>query len=75
MDKLKEILGPVFGIVMLAWVIIWGVIYILLLVTAWNSGIGSFIATLIFGPIVIGIVQLIIGFPLIMIAAWLFGDR
>jgi len=75
MDKLKEVLGPVFAVVMFAWVIIWMVIYIGLLVTAWNAGIGSFIATLIFAPMIIGIAQFIIGMPLVMIGVWIFGDR
>lgn len=68
-DRLKELLGPLFALVMTVWWIFWVAIYIGMLIISWDMGIGGFISTLIFGPIILGILQSIIFYPIAMIAA------
>ena len=72
--RLKGLLGPAFGFVIFLWTIFWIAIYIGLLISAWGSGIFSFVLALIIGPFIIGLVQSIIAWPLIAVMTWILGD-
>ncbi len=75
MKRLTTILGPLFGVAITLWWVFWAGVYVTMLISAWHSGIGIFVLALLFGPLLLGVIQFIVAMPIIAVLTAIFDRR